>query len=120
VIDADGSVYAGEIVTVAPVRERRVMPTSAESEVLARDQAVQMRSIAGRTGERFAISGTNRTINARVEFEGFIVPQSIAGVAGTTGGARPAGAGGVALQIQGQVVVGSSTRLEIVAVPRAE
>jgi hypothetical protein len=120
VIDADGSVYTGEIVTVTPVRERRGIPSSAESTVLARDQAVQLRSVAGQTGERFAISGTNRTINARVEFEGFIVPQSIAGAAATAGGARPVGVGGVALQIQGQAVVGSSTRLEIVAVPRAE
>jgi len=120
VIDADGSVYAGEIVTAAPVRERQVMPSSAESTVLARDQAVQVRSIAGQTGERFAISGTNRTMNARVEFEGFIVPQSIADGAATAGGAKPAGVGGAAVRIQGQAVVGSSTRLEIVAVPRAE
>jgi hypothetical protein len=119
VIDADGSVYTGQVGPAVPAQERRAMSVSAEGAVLTRDEPVRLRSIAGQTGERFVVSGTNQTLKVRVEFEGFIVPPSMT-VGTIAASSKAAGVGGAALQIQGQAVVGSSTRLEIVAEPRGE
>jgi hypothetical protein len=119
VIDADGSVYTGQVITAVPVRARRSVAVSPEGSALMRDQPVRLQPMTGQDGERFSVSGTNQTLNARVEFEGFILPSSSAD-GPAAAGASLSGEGGAALQIQGQAVVGSSTRLEILAVPRVE
>jgi hypothetical protein len=124
VIDADGSVYAGEMaapIGAEPVeRARIVAPSRLSADRESPDRAgLRQRSDAATAGERFAVSGTNRTMNVRVVFEGVVQSQ-----AGRDSFVTSAGRGGkavdVAMKIQGQAVVGSSTRLEIEAVPQDE
>jgi hypothetical protein len=72
-------------------------------------------------GEQFAVMGTNRTLNVRVEFEGMLVPQLGVSPAPTNaGGVEPSTVAEAGVQIQGQALVGGSTRLGIVANPRLE
>jgi hypothetical protein len=124
VIDADGSVYAGEIaatIGAEPVERARVVAPARRSAELESPDRVGARrqSDAGTPGEWFAVSGTNRTMNVRVVFEGVLESQ-----AGQDRFLTSAGRGGpavdAAVKIQGQAVVGSSTRLEIEAVPQGE
>ncbi|MCL4178868.1 MAG: hypothetical protein KJ072_14145 [Verrucomicrobia bacterium] len=92
VIDADGSVYTGKI-------------EMAEATPI---------------GDRFVISGTNRTLNAGVVFEGVWLRELAGQQLPTYRGSAAASTVDAAVQIQGRATVGGSTRLEIMAVPRAE
>jgi len=127
VIDADGSVYSGSM-AMAPSSEDStqdrfaVETTRGVTDGRGSNQVVlrQAESDGIPAGRRFALIGTNRTMNARVVFEGVLLPQAgLPRSAPSVGGAGQALAADAA-QIQGQAVVGESTRIEIVAEPRIE
>jgi hypothetical protein len=123
VIDADGSIYTGKFEMADAVAEPIVRQTSrAESELSTGLGRVQSpaRADTAPMGDRFLISGTNRTLNAPVVFEGVWLRESARQQLPTYRGAAAASTVDAAVQIQGRATVGGSTRLEIMAVPRAE
>jgi hypothetical protein len=128
VIDADGSVYTGGmgVNKARPVAAPESFPaqTSWDSYEREAQQRLELRQpgLDGAVvGEQFAVMGTNRTLNVRVEFEGMLVPQLGVSPAPTNaGGVEPSTVAEAGVQIQGQALVGGSTRLGIVANPRLE
>lgn len=123
VIDADGSVYTGKIEMADAVAEEIVRQTSrVETEVSTGRARFQSQARADVTpiGDRFAISGTNRTLNAHVVFDGVWLHEGAGQQLPTYRGAPPARTADATVQIQGRAMVGGSTWLDIMAVPRAE
>ncbi len=122
IVDADGSVYSGQM-TPTPGMEQPsgkaseplIEPGSTSTPSEVRAQLGSEEPLASMSGDRFAVTGTNRSLNVKVVFEGVLlhqmVPQQIppsrlAGQTHTEG-----------MEIQGQARVGNSTRLDIVALP---
>jgi hypothetical protein len=128
VIDADGSVYTGGMgvraVRPAVAPESLSAQSSRDSYEREARPGLELRQpgLDGAVvGEQFAVMGTNRTLNVRVEFEGMLVPQMGISQAPTdAGGVEQSTVAEAGVQIQGQALVGGRTRLGIVANPRLE
>jgi len=126
VIDEDGSVYAGALGVSAngTASDRYAVATSLDQAGREADQPAQLRQMAvnrAEIGERFMVTGINRTLNVPVKFEGVLIPQpGMAQTITNAVGTEPSAVSQVAAQIQGQALVGGSTRLGIVADARAE
>jgi len=126
VIDEDGSVYTGalDVSVNRTASDRYALSTSLNPAVSATDQPTPLRQLAvegAEVGERFRVTGTNRTLNVPIKFEGVLIRQS--GTAQTitnTARPEPSAVSQVSAQIQGQALLGSSTRLGIVANARGE
>jgi hypothetical protein len=126
IIDEDGSVYTGALGVTAKgtARDRYAVSIAMKEVGRGADQPAQLRPMAvdrAEIGERFMVAGTNRTLNVPVKFEGVLIPHP--GMAQTITNAvrtEPSAVSQAATQIQGQALVGGSTRLGIVADARAE
>jgi hypothetical protein len=124
IVDADGSVYEGNLAAMQTEREKDAMERKGSGLQKSSKEAGAKESAFGElvNGQsyRFRVAGTNRTVNQLVVFEGNLVAVTNA-IAQSAEGSKSAAMGGEnrvpTSSIQGRARIGVSNEIEINALP---